>query len=65
MKKIGEGAREREGMREGGRKKELQTVQATLGEKDKETLIVTRIPTDYGQEYKRVVNISFTGGFST
>lgn len=33
MKKIGEGARKRERM-EGGREKELQTVEATLGEKD-------------------------------
>lgn len=47
MKKIGEGAREREGMREGGRKKELQTVEATLGEKNEETLIVIHILTDY------------------
>lgn len=46
MKKIGEGARKRERM-EGGRKKELQTVEATLGEKDRETLIVIHIHTDY------------------
>lgn len=65
MKKIGEGAREREGMREGGRKKELQTVEATLGEKNEETLIVIHILTDYWQDYKRVANVSFTGGLFT
>ncbi len=44
MKKIGEGARER---RKGGRKKELQTVEATLGENNEQTLIVIHILTDY------------------
>lgn len=43
MKKIGEGARKNEG----GREKVLQTVDATLGEKDRETLIVIHIHTDY------------------
>lgn len=47
MKKIGEGARKNEGEREGGKEKELQTVLATLGEKDRGTLIVIHIHTDY------------------
>lgn len=58
MKKIGEGARKNEGEREGGKEKELQTVQATLGEKDRGTLIVIHIHTDYVQDYSRVAYMS-------
>jgi len=39
--------REQGRMREGGRVKELQTVEATLGGKDRETFIVIHIYTDY------------------